>query len=91
MSYNDRTVRVLTAREHYAADSSLVIRQRWDENQTTFQIRRVILPNGTEELQIEVSIEKFGKRTTQMSSSFVLPPRIADLMAAACSQVRELN
>lgn len=84
------TTRILTRRDHYAGDIAFVIEQRRDDIRTLFQVRRVIPSGGTEELQIEVSIERFGeKRTTQMHSSFVLPPDIADQLAAACATLRQ--
>lgn len=88
MPFSDRKVRVFGSREHYAADSALVIQQRYDEKEVILQIRRVVTL-GNEELQIEIGLYKHGKkRTTQMSDSFVVPPQIADLIAEACTKVR---
>lgn len=88
MSFNDRTVRVLSPREHYAADHALVVRQRTDDQETTLQIRRVYR-GDVEELQIEIGVIKIGRqRNTHAYSSFVVPPAIADQIAEACAKAQ---
>lgn len=81
-------IKVLTRREHYAADFALVVRQLTDDQETTLQVRRVV-PDSGEELQIEISVIKIGaKRNMQMHSSFVCSPQIADMIADACKTIR---
>lgn len=83
---------ILTRREHYAADYALVLRQRHHDEQITLQIRRVQPPGYPEELQIEISLEKFGeKRTTGKHGSFICSPTIADRIAEACTVLRVPN
>lgn len=82
--------KILTRREHYAADHALVVRQRSDDMQTTLQIRRVIPSGDTEQVQVEITLEKFHeKRTSQLHSSFICPPEIADAIAKAFTELRE--
>lgn len=90
MSLDDRTVKVLSTKyEHYAAERALVVRQNIFNKETILQIRRVVPPGKPEELQIEISITKFGKTHSQTTiSSFVCDSVIADLIATACKEVR---
>jgi hypothetical protein len=83
---NRRTkVRVLTDHEHYAVGHALVVRQAGDDERVTLQVRRVIPTGSPEELQIEITIEKVHRtRTTQTSTSFCVPPAIADMIGNAC-------
>lgn len=83
--------KILTRRaDHYAVDHALVVRQRYDDSQTTLQIRRVIPSGDTEQVQMEITIEKFHeKRTSQMHSSFICPPEIADAITKAFTELRK--
>jgi len=92
------TTSILQRRDHYAADYSLVDRQENPkpgraallEDATTLQIRRVQHPDGTEELQIEINIDRFhDKRTISSHSSFIATPEIADAIGKACLEVRK--
>lgn len=75
--------------EHYAAEHALVVRQRYDDTQTTLQIRRVIPSGDTEQVQVEITIKKFHeKRTTSAHSSFICQPDIADAIAKAFTELR---
>lgn len=84
----EKRTKILTSGEHYAADYSLVVRQRDSDQETTLQIRRVIR-NGIEELQMEICISAVGKkRNQQMHSSFTVLPDIADKIGSACFDIR---
>lgn len=95
----NRTARILTeADHHYAVGHALVVRQETPspmqqgllEDATTLQIRRVVPTGGTEELQIEITIQKFGlRRTTSHHVSFIAPPEIADAIGRACLECRK--
>ncbi len=81
--------KLLTRRDHYAADFATVFRQRSDDAETTLQVRRVV-PSSGEELQIEITISRIGmKRNMQMHSSFILSPELADVMAEACAKIKK--
>jgi hypothetical protein len=81
---------------HYASDSHFVVEQR-DEggfrnprSVTTMAVRRVVPSGGSEELQIEITIDKIGeKRTNQSFGHLTLTPEMADQLAAACAKIRE--
>ena len=93
-----KDVRVLTrTRDHYAADSHLVVRSRAEvpgsttiADEVTLAIRRVIPSNGIEELQIEIDIFKPGKkRATRVCATFTAPAEIADQIGLACTTLRK--
>lgn len=89
MAYQDRTVRILKAGEHFAAGHQLVVRQEYDDQTTTVMIRRVIPSGGKEELQIEIEIVKRGeKRSTIAHGSILCSPEIADAIGNACLTVQ---
>lgn len=91
-----RLGRILTGKEHYAADHATVARGENDycnaRKVSTLQVRRVIPSGGSEELQIEISIETFHKRSgrcTSMLASLCLSPADADALAKACAELRK--
>ncbi len=85
------------SKDHYARNSALVLehgnqhpmKKSFYKDKAELQIRRVVC-NGIEELQIEISLYKFGdKRTSQMHHSFIASPEIADMIAKECVTIRE--
>jgi hypothetical protein len=82
---NERTVKVLGPREHYAASTQLVLRQAWHNDEVTLAVRRVRLERAVaDEVQLEITLKTFhNKRTSQMHASLVLPPDLADKLVEA--------
>jgi len=81
----------------YKSGSHFVVRQYYDsypnKQSTEIAIRRV-RPYGkeAEEIQIEIELTNFGpKRTGRHFGTLVVTPEIAELIAKACLEERQLG
>lgn len=65
----------------------LAIKQTLGGDETTATVRRVLLPNGTDQLQLELATFKRGeKRNRTEYAALILEPPFIDAFIKACQQ-----